>query len=80
MFKREAFALGYRVVGAGRHSLILRDNSGEVIYCSNKLFNKLMTNPDITFQVVNVAEHEDPRTGRFYPESKWIQALIPTRF
>jgi hypothetical protein len=44
------------------------------------LFNKLMTNPDLTFQVVNVAEHEDPRTGRFYPESKWIQALIPTRF
>ena len=80
MFKREAFALGYRVVGAGRHSLILRDNNGEVIYCSNKLFNKLMMNPDITFQVVTVAEHEDTRTGKFYPESKWIQALIPTRF
>jgi hypothetical protein len=80
MFKREAFALGYRVIGAGRHSLILRDNSGEVIYCSNKLFHKLMMNPDLTFQVVTVAEHEDPRTGRFYPESKWIQALIPTRF
>lgn len=80
MFKRDAFALGYRVIGAGRHSLILRDNSGEIIYCSNKLFNKLMMNPDLTFQVVTVAEHEDTRTGRFYPESKWIEAYIPTRF
>lgn len=80
MFKREAFALGYRVIGAGRHSLILQDNNGEVVYCSNKLFNKLLLNPDIQFDVVTVPGHEDPRTGRFYPESKWIQAYIPTKF
>ena len=80
MFKREAFALGYRVIGAGRHSVILRDNNGDIVFCSNKVFNKLLTNPDIQFGVATVPEHEDPRTGRFYPATKWIEAYIPTRF
>ena len=80
MFNRDAVALGRRIIGAGRHSVILQDNNGEVVYCSNKLFNKLLLNPDIQFDVVTVPEHEDTRTGRFYPTTKWIQAYIPTRF
>lgn len=80
MFNRDAVALGRCIIGAGRHSIILRDNNGDVVYCSNKLFNKLLSNPDIRFEVVTVPEHEDPHTGRFYPATKWIQAYIPTRF
>ena len=55
-------------------------NAAALGYCIIKVFNKLLTNPDIQFGVVIVPEHEDPRTGRFYPATKWIEAYIPTRF
>ena len=80
MHNRNSFRLRDRIIGASRHSVQIEGDEGEVIFCSNKAFNAIIKDPDIPFRIVTVPEHEDPRTGRFYPATKWIEAFIPTRF
>lgn len=80
MYNSRSFKLKERVIGASRHSIQIEGDHGETIFCSNKVFNELVKNPDIQFDIVTVGEHHDHRTGRFYPTTSWIQAYIPTRF
>ena len=80
MYTSESFRLKNRIVGASRHSIQLKGDHGEIIFCSNKIFNMIMRNPSIQFGIVTITEHEDPRTGKFYPTTSWIQAYIPMRF
>lgn len=79
-FTRDSFNLVNRIEGASAHSIILKGDNGEKIHISNKLFNKIMRNPSIEFVVEVLPAHEDRMNGRFYPESKWISAFLPSRF
>lgn len=80
MHNCNSFRLRDRIIGASRHSIQLKGDEGEMIFCSNKVFNAIVKNPDIPFRIVTIAKHEDPRNGNFYPDMKWIEAFIPTRF
>lgn len=77
------FNLRERIIGAAKHSIILRGDNGEHIFCSNKLFNKLMMNPQLEITITTFPEHwaEVPEGGKVWHEaSKWLAAFIPTRF
>jgi hypothetical protein len=77
------FNLRERIIGATKHSLILKGDEGEHIFCSNKLFNKLMMNPELKVTVTSLPEHwtKVPEGGEVWHEaSKWLTAFIPTRF
>lgn len=83
LYNRETFRTRERICGAARHSVILKGDNGERIYCSNSLFNKIMQDPTIEFRVVTLQEHESrDRFGndRWFGESKWIEAFLPSRF
>ncbi len=80
MHNCSSFRLRDRIIGASRHSIQIEGDNGETIFCSNKVFNALVKDPDIPFRIVTIPEHEDHRIGRFYPTTKWIEAYIPTRF
>lgn len=62
----------WKVVGAGRRSLVLQyKDSNKRVFVSTKVYAKLMTvGGEYVLRVR--AEHEDPRTGRFYPETTWM--------
>lgn len=79
MFNRDSFKMKDRIVGASRHSIQLKGDDGEKIFCSNRIFGQIMSNPNIMFDVEIVPGHEDLRSGRFFPETKWIRAYLPTR-
>lgn len=77
------FDLRERIIGAAKHSLILNGDNGEKIFCSNKLFNKLMLDPQLKTTVMTLPERfTRDKEGReiYHPESKWLAAFIPTRF
>ena len=80
MWNRDSFKMAERIIGASRHSIQLKADDGSVIFCHNKIFGKIMSDPNITFDIVTVRGHEDPRTGRIFPETRWIMAYLPTRF
>ena len=80
MYNRDSFGMRERVQGASRHSILLKGDDGETIFCHNKVFNLIMQYPDIRFDIETVPAHEDHRTGRWYGEQKWIRAYVPTRF
>lgn len=80
MYTRDSFNLMGRIIGASRHSIHIKDDNGGVIFCSNKVFGILATNPNVNFDIEIVRAHEDHRTGRYFPETCWIRAYIPTRF
>ena len=78
-YNRDSFKVLDRIIGASRHSIQLKGDNGETIFCSNRIFGKIVADPSICFEVQVVPAHEDPRTGRWFPETKWICAYIPTR-
>lgn len=77
---RDSFKVLDRIIGASRHSIQLKGDNGEVIFCHNRVFGRIISDPSLSFHIVTVRAHEDPRTGRFFPETKWVEAFIPTRF
>lgn len=80
MYTRDTFHMADRIIGASRHSIQLRGDNGETIFCSNKVFGRIMSHPYVQFDVSTIPAHEDSRTGRVYPQMKWIVAYLPTRF
>ena len=77
------FNLRERIIGAAKHSLILKGDNGEHIFCSNKLFNKLMANPQLEITITTLPEHwTKVREGGevWHEASRWLTAFIPTRF
>lgn len=77
------FNLRERIIGAAKHSLVLRGDNGEKIFCSNKLFNKLMLDPSLEIVVTTLPDHwirDAFGDQKHYEESKWLAALIPMRF
>lgn len=80
MYTRDSFHMSDRITGACRHSIVLKGDDGEAIFCHNKVFGQIMSDPHIQFDIVTVPCHEDCRTGRLFPETKWIMAYLPTRF
>lgn len=73
-FKNE-FAL----VGAGRRSLVLQNRNGEHFFISPKAYASLMVDNGLYFIQTHPA-HEDPITGKYYQESKWIGYYKPVLF
>ena len=80
LYNRDSFKITERIIGASRHSVQLKGDNGEIIFCHNKVFNVIMQNPSIAFDIEVVPEHEDYRAGRFFPKTMWIRAYVPTRF
>lgn len=79
MYTRDSFNIRERIQGATGKSVILKGNDGEAIYCNNKVFNRIMQDPTIVFDIEVVPSHYDNRTGKSYPETKWIAAYVKTR-
>lgn len=79
-YTRDSFNLVGRIEGATNRSIVLKGDNGEKIYISNRLFNKIVKDPFIEFVVETLPAHEDAMHMRFYPESKWISAFLPSRF
>lgn len=79
-FTRDTFNLVGRIDGASNHAIILKGDNGEKIYISNRLFNKIVKNPHIEFVIETLPAHEDRMRGRYYPETRWISAFLPSRF
>ena len=73
------FDVKRRLVGATRMSVILRDDNGDPIFCSNRILNHILDNPDLQVRVRDVPAHQSSRNGREYPTTKWLEAYIPTR-
>ena len=78
MYTRDSFNIRERIQGATRNSVILKGDDGEAIFCNNKVFNRIMQDPAVSFEIETVPEHTDHR-GRSYPQTKWIAAYIKTR-
>lgn len=79
----QEFNLRERIIGAAKHSLVLKGENGEKIFCSNKLFNKLMLNSQLEITITTLPDHYiKTLNGReiYHRESKWLAAFIPTRF
>ena len=77
------FNLRERIIGAAKHSLVLKGENGERIFCSNKLFNKLMMNPQLEITITTLPDHwtmDSFGDQKHHEESKWLAAFIPTRF
>lgn len=78
----EEFKVRERIQGATKHSVILKGDNGEVIYCTNRIFNAIMQDPGLQVRVVTLPAHVSSRMGcsqREYPETKWLEAYLPTR-
>lgn len=73
------FDVKRRLVGATHSSVILRDDNGDPIFCSNRILNYILDDPDLQVRVKVLGQHKSARTGREYPETKWLEAYIPTR-
>ena len=69
----------WRVVGAGRRSLVLQNTEGEHFFISTKAYASLMMDHGMYF-IHTRPSHEDPNTGKHYPESKWIGYYKPVLF
>ena len=83
IYDRDSFHMRERICGATKHSIILKDDNGGYIYCTNSLFNKIMQNPTLEFCVMTLPEHASrDRFGneRWFSDSRWIEAFVPTRF
>ena len=80
IYTRDSFKITDRIIGASRHSIKLKDDDGDVIFCHNRVFGMIMSNPHIQFDIQVVPERFDERRGRLFPETKWIRAYLPTRF
>ena len=78
MYTRDSFNIRERIQGAARGSVILKGDDGEVIYCNNKVFNRIMQDPTVQFEIETVPAHSNCM-GKQYPETKWIAAYIRTR-
>jgi len=78
MYTRDSFNIRERIQGATHGSVILKGDDGEVIYCNNKVFNRIMQDPTVQFEIETVPAHSNG-IGRQYPETKWIAAYIKTR-
>lgn len=78
----QEFNLRERIIGATKSSIILRGDNEDRIFCSNKLFNKLMMNPELEIRVGVLNGHWVNVSGGkvWYEDSKWLEAFIPTRF
>ena len=76
------FNLCERIIGAAKHSIILRGDNGEHIFCSNKLFNKLIINPNLEIRITTLSEHWEntPKGKIWHEQTKWIEAFVPVRF
>ena len=78
MYTRDSFNIRERIQGATHGSVILKGNDGEAIYCNNKVFNRIMQDSTVQFEIETVPAHSS-HTGKQYPETKWIAAYIRTR-
>lgn len=65
------------IVGASARAVIL-EIEGEKVFCHNSVYNKLVKNPDIEFGLHIREAHTDSRTGKWYPETYWVCAYLPT--
>lgn len=78
MYTRDSFKMRERIQGAARGSIILKGDNGEAIFCNNKVFNRIMQDPNVCFDIETVPAHSN-YMGKQYPETKWIAVYIKTR-
>ena len=69
----------FEVMGSSRRCLVL-NIEGRPTFCSTSNYAYLCMHPDTRWDVIERSAHEDPRTGRYYPETRWLQVYKPTLF
>ena len=80
IYNRETFGMADRIVGTSTRAVILKGDDGENVFCHIRIFGRIMSDPNITFSIITRPRHYDARTGREFPDTKWICAYLPTMF
>lgn len=69
----------FEVMGSSRRCLVL-NIEGRPTFCSTSNYAYLCMHPNTRWDVIEQAAHEDPRTGKYFPETRWLQVYKPTLF
>lgn len=69
----------FEVMGSSRRCLIL-NIEGRPTYCSTSNYAYLCQHANARWDIVVREGHEDLNTGRYYPETHWLQVYKPTLF
>ena len=69
----------FEVMGSSRRCLIL-NIEGRPTFCSTSNYAYLCQHADTRWDIVIREGHEDLNTGRYYPETFWLQVYKPTLF
>jgi hypothetical protein len=69
----------FEVIGSSRRCLII-NIEGLPTFCSTSNYAYLCMHPDTRWDVIERAAHEDPRTGKYFIETRWLQVYKPTLF
>lgn len=70
----------FEVVGSGNRSLIVNVPHEGECYISTRGFATLCKDPKRPYIITVCPEHTDPRTGRRFPQTKWIEVAQFSRF
>ena len=70
----------FEVVGSGNRSLIVNVPHEGECYISTRGFATLCKDPKRLYIITVCPEHTDPRTGRWFPQTKWIEVAQFSRF
>lgn len=71
------FNVTKRIIGASRHSVVVKGDKGEKIFVHNRILNAILADPTLQVRVVERSEVVNPRTGRTIRPTKWLEAYIP---
>lgn len=69
----------FEVMGSSRRCLVL-NIEGCPTFCSTSNYAYLCLHPNTRWDVIEQPAHEDPRTGRYFSETRWLQVYKPTLF
>ena len=71
------FDVTKRIIGASRHSVVVKGDKGEKIFVHNRILNAILADPTLQVRVVERPERVSPRTGRMIQPTKWLEAYLP---
>lgn len=70
----------FEVMGSSRRCLIVNVPHEGECFISTKGFATLCQDPKRPYIVTVQPAHEDPRTGHFFQEAKWVEVAQFSRF
>jgi hypothetical protein len=70
----------FEVVGSSRRCLIVNVPHEGECFISTKGFVTLCQDPKRPYIITVYPEHADPRTGHYFPQTKWVEVAQYHRF